>query len=63
MGFEPMTPTPKVDTLPVTPCSKKLIHWSESDSNRQTYVCKTYMITNFTITPNQDQIGLEPMTL
>ena len=50
MGLEPITPVPKTDTLPITPYSLKQI-WSESDSNRQTYVCKTYVITNFTITP------------
>ena len=48
MGLEPITSAPKADTLPITPCSSL---WSESDLNRQSYVCKTYAITNYAITP------------
>lgn len=49
MGLEPITPAPKADTLPITPCFD---YWSESDLNRQSCDCKTHAITNYAITPH-----------
>ena len=63
MGLEPITPTPKADTLPITPCSN-LHKFLERIGLEPTILCMQNIRDNqLHYRPQEDQIGFEPMTL